>query len=483
MIIGKNQYLFTDYSKETLVVDCDRTLQVGTHTFFLGSECRSTHVCKDGRHLVLLGYCVHTQVPELNCEQMCDQLLCELNATCSNVAEATLYWGGRWVAFGYVENCWYIWSDACGLKQCFVRNAEHLTAASQARYIAQLHNLPEDLAAVDYIQKASSENEEYCWPVFTTRYKEVKRLLPNHVWKQGTVCAERMNTILPIVSTKNQTVQAVQLLSGAMKAASNICPLAVTLTAGWDSRLVLAACKKAEVEAQTVTLQYADMPETHPDIVIAAQVAKKEGFTHQILRCEGTTDFLEVYMQHGENAHPYWVQMAQQTAQNFDGCLWVKGSCNEILRNPNGILYNWQITPQILCKLFHLPQTDFAVTAVKAWLADARVYCKKNHIRLLDLFYWEHRMGSWLAECLNEADIASDMFSPFNVRAYLSVGYQLPWQQRMAPNYKSFLRVLLQCGVGAEQLLTNRTCVKQAIKHLLKYRLHLGYGLFLQLRI
>lgn len=487
MKIGRNQFLFTRRGDLLPKIDCEKTLIVEEYAFFLGRDCSYVQALKGNRKLVLLGYCVNTEILDESGQQMCNQLLSDLDEECTNVAELTQSWGGRWVAFAHIHDRWHIWNDACGLKQCFCYEEGSLTVASQARYISWLYALPEHPAALEYIEAAMKMDKEYCWPVDATRYQKVIRLLPNHLWKQGNCRATRMKNILPPIEGGSSASKSMALLSSTMQGAAAHKPLILTLTAGWDSRLVLAACRALKKEVRCLTLQYANMPDTHPDIRIARELAASMGVDHTVRRCaiEDRT-FVAEYRAHSENSHDYWIQMAQEThLGGYGGALWVKGACNEILRNPNGVLYDWQVGPKILCKLFQLPQTKFSLKALNRWLESARPYCKKNSIRLLDLFYWEHRMGSWLAECLNEADIASDMFSPFNVRNYLSVGYQVPLKQRMAPRYEYFTHMLQESAPECAQVPINNNRYRSAkarAKLLLKNRLHLLYGILLKIR-
>jgi hypothetical protein len=174
--------------------------------------------------------------------------------------------------------------------------------------------------------------------------------------------------------------------------------------------------------------------------------------------------------------------MAQGIMENgYFNALWVKGSCNEILRNSSGILYNWQISADVLCKLFFIPRTSFAFDAVQQWLEGARPFCKENGYRLLDLFYWEHRMGSWLAECLNEADISGEMYSPFNLRAYMDLVNVVPVKERISPSYSWFNLLLKEgqmsihgCHINGER---GGSLIRK-IKLLIKNHLHIIYGFY-----
>ncbi|WP_213810180.1 hypothetical protein [Jeotgalicoccus sp. WY2] len=50
--------------------------------------------------------------------------------------------------------------------------------------------------------------------------------------------------------------------------------------------------------------------------------------------------------------------------------------------------------------------------------------------QVLDLYYWEHRMGRWHPELLNETDLAFDTFLPFNLRAILDIGMAFSFEKR-----------------------------------------------------
>ncbi|KKK33962.1 hypothetical protein WN59_10195 [Salinicoccus sediminis] len=49
---------------------------------------------------------------------------------------------------------------------------------------------------------------------------------------------------------------------------------------------------------------------------------------------------------------------------------------------------------------------------------------------ILDLFYWEDRMGGWHSEVLNETDAAFDTLLPFNMRAIIDISLSFPVSER-----------------------------------------------------
>jgi len=83
----------------------------------------------------------------------------------------------------------------------------------------------------------------------------------------------------------------------------------------------------------------------------------------------------------------------------------------------------------------------FASVSFDKWLGGLE---RKTNIRLLDLFYWENRVGNWLTTCQAEFDTAwQDIFTPFNCRLLLMNMLSVPEKYRRPPDYL-FYRKLIQ---------------------------------------
>ncbi|MCC7238163.1 MAG: hypothetical protein IT421_01480 [Candidatus Brocadia sp.] len=69
-----------------------------------------------------------------------------------------------------------------------------------------------------------------------------------------------------------------------MKSASNRFDLTVGLTAGLDSRLVLAASKEISNKLSYTSLRQIDKPDNYPDIIIPSTLLSKLGLKHDIVK-------------------------------------------------------------------------------------------------------------------------------------------------------------------------------------------------------
>lgn len=483
--IDRNQYFFAPKGViGSNDVTCSRSFLFKDYIVFLGEKCECASVNDEERTALLLGYVIDADKKVFDAEELLHEFIRSIKPDSSNIADCVKYWGGRWVLIFAVGETVNVITDTCGLKQVFYYThniKDSLTIASQARYISALYSLGEANGARRYFNSAMRTNKEYSWPANATLYERVKRLLPNHILSDNGSSPIRFAPTG--YKVPKQAVRMAELLKNQMRGMQSHYKSAVTLTAGWDSRIVLATADRKNPNTVTVTLKYDGVSENTLDIEVPKKIAQKEGIEHRTVVCLPTNEAFEKrYKAHGENAHTYWSQMAQAVEENsFKDYYLVKGSCNEVLRCSSGVLYNWQVNASVLCELFQIPYDDFSKRVLTEWIENARPYCNRNGLRLLDLFYWEHRCGSWLAECLNENDLVGETFTPFNCRAYLELGLTVMEPHRTSPDYRLFGEIIKMCGLNTDIPINSGrySSLKSKFKCLLKNRLHLLYGLVL----
>lgn len=479
MKIGRNQYLIVPWDMENKF-EYDQMLELGHYHVLLGERTQCKYIRSAEREWLLIGYAIDAQHPQddegkmlTRLDEGCDKNLC-------NLADQTLYWGGRWVLFSLRGSSLSAITDCCGLKQLFHGCN---VFGSQSRYVAMAINAEADVEAESYIKQTMAHDKEYAWPLDVTPYNNIKRLLPNHIYDKGEIQRIQPREHFSGMRQEKRVCAVADLLKKMMQAASFRTNLAVTLTAGWDSRLVLAACDEVKEKIDVVTLKYHHIADSHIDIQIPKHLCEKYGYMHKTLPCKSLeTDFVEAYKVHSENAHEYWMQMTQSVRDyGYEDWFWTKGSCNEVSRNSSGILYDWQVNTRVLSKLYGVLPCDYSKAIIGKWLESAKVYAAETGYSVLDLFYWEHRLGSWLAECLNEADVVGETFTPFSVRAYFELIKDVPVSERISPDYRFFGEVLKASGMSLDIPVNPHRydSLSAKMKCLLKNKWHLLYGMIL----
>jgi hypothetical protein len=122
----------------------------------------------------------------------------------------------------------------------------------------------------------------------------------------------------------------------------------------------------------------------------------------------------------------------------------IKGNCSEICRC---FYYNKGNHPpfipvnQIIDLEGGWRELPFACEAISEWYDKTKSVSEATGVDLLDLFYWEHRMGSWQAQSQLEQDIAQETYTPFNHRGLLEKMLSIPTSYRSAPHYDLYKKL------------------------------------------
>ncbi len=183
-----------------------------------------------------------------------------------------------------------LFNDALGLRQIHHTTPAYrggLWVMSQPGILAWLKKLEIDDTALGFIDSFEvRKHSEYRWPGTATAFNEIKHLLPNHYLDLASGECRRYWPEAPIEPRGLDTgiEQAIELLRGLMTAASRRCDLVLGMTAGYDSRIVLAASTQIRRELSAVTVRQGRMPDDHQDIVVSARLLARVGMPHDIIK-------------------------------------------------------------------------------------------------------------------------------------------------------------------------------------------------------
>ncbi len=341
-------------------------------------------------------------------------------------------------------------SDACALRSLFyTRRSGRLYAASQPLLLNRVVPLVRSDRYEQYhaLSKRDKSGGHYI-PAGSSFYEEVHHLVPNHYYDSHSGRQVRFFPHRPLeLLNPPQAVEAYSsLLVKTMKAASQRFRLALPVTAGWDSRVLLAASRQIADRLFLHTLQYRTLTHDSDDIRVPAHMLGDLGLRHHVLDCRKPMDpeFAKIYTSNTDYPHlEHWGAVANGMRGLYpDNYVNIKGNCAEITR-----CFNYKKTgihPDITS---HEPLAEyvrgwkrlpFAQVQLKQWFEGAAGPVAANRYLLLDLYYWEHRMGSWQAQNQLELDIVQETFTPFNNRKLIDIGLGVDPALRHAPDYPFF---------------------------------------------
>lgn len=390
--------------------------------------------------ITLLGYVLDPNDPHATDSEIIDNLMRKLHVARSldEIFAFTYEFGGRWILIVEKDNDIWLFNDPMGLRQVFYTNnaiSKEIWCATQPGIISEILNLEMDKEAVKvYINLDVYKNWEEClWPGDGSPYKEITHLLPNRYLDLNTGSCYRYwpDRNLDQLSIEEVVEENATLLKNLIKSAYNRFKLAFTITAGWDTRLLLAASKEF-----SSSLYYFSVwrKGKERDAIIPRRLLPKLGLKHNVIKypLRMEEEFERIYKRNVTGAHYLWGTMAQGLYKEYpQGWVCVKGNAAEIsrvrFRVPEGEKVTLQKLSMFFLRLSAMPPSIWANENEMArnsyvnklwekWLLElGDIY----NIHVLDLFYWEQGAGNFAATGQAEWDIVQEVFTPYNCRRWL----------------------------------------------------------------
>jgi hypothetical protein len=443
--------------------------------------------------LIMLGYILDPYNTSFDNNQILNLILKDIK-NIDEVFKKLERMCGRFVMIIKVDNDFRIFNDTTGMRQIFYYkdSHNHLWCASQPSIIAEHLNLDVEKEIYDELFKLSifSKTTEYWYPGNSTIFKDIFHLTPNHY-----INLDQLNIVRywPRKKIKNRSYNeclqnSVLLLENLIEAATNRFNLALGISAGYDSRLVLAAGKKVSDKIFYFTHIKEDSDVNMDDVSIPADLLARLNIQHHVIKIPDKmdSDFEKLSRTNVTTARTTKVFNTYALFEYFKNekkeIVLSSGNISEIAkRNVRRLprLPNFLINGFILSSVANMNGSRFAIKKFKDWFVSAKETLKFG-IKIFDLFYWEQRMANWAAMTFSEMDINFENFSPFNCRELLENMISLPLKYRSQPDYifhNELIRTMwpetLQLPINPERnsfkRIFNYFFFKSRIYDLLKY--------------
>jgi len=398
--------------------------------------------------LTLLGYIIDPSQPE----HSNNAVLRGLAVACSNAREVPAQAAeltGRFVLIVDDGNDTLLFHDPCGLREVFhtIDEVGETWCASQPDRIATPLGIQPDEVASEFMASVSFRgHHEPWWPGSTTPYREIRRLQPNHYLDLRTREADRYwpNRPLHDIEPEDAAQIVAQLLRSSVRAAAKRFPLALPVTAGMDSRTILAAARGIRN-----VFHYTAMPhgldEYSADIRIPRRLLRRLGIEHHVLKCPKSMSdvFARTYRANTTPAHDSAGAIAEGLLASYPmGRTMLSGHCAEIARDTFGISHTATPDAPAMAELMGLGKNPMAIRCFNDWLENTAPVAEAFDYRVWDLFFWEQEYATWAANCQSQWDIVHERFTPFNQRGVLRTLLAVDPFFRQGPRYEIHRRIM-----------------------------------------
>lgn len=443
-LLGPRPFVYTTHWKAT---NLTKSFILSTHPN-LDFEIKTVGPCT----LVLLGYIIDPFNPAKTSAEILADIAEKAPPDVLRVIESTTHLSGRWILIYLDSQHSVIFTDPCGLRQVYFRvNNEGIWCSSQPEIIKAATGLSPnaDKSLSEFIKSFDYQRKECALVGDKTRYADCYHLLPNHFLDLSSSSVIRFfPKKKPTAVSIDQAVEiASSLLKGSMDAISQRFSPMLAVTAGWDTRVLLASTKNIYGRIQYYVDRQGVLSLDHPDVQVSQHLCRRLGVNFDVRNSSKDPPrwFMEILSQSLSEARllPKTRMIYAALADGLKS-INVNGNGSEICRNAYdgfGLISGDNISIAQLTGLIGYYKSKFVEYELARWKYDLDLNGAFG-FHILDLLYWEQGMSNWGAQYAAEQDIAIEDFSPFNNRLLFTTLLSLPREYRSGPHFPIYTKLI-----------------------------------------
>lgn len=401
-------------------------------SFTLGWDSRNP-VCitsGNGYQIAVVGRCYDLGLSTGDAQAIGRNLLQALAVGMTAFNQAVYNLAGRFVLVARTPSGIFLETDATGMKAGYYSTGGGVVA-SHSRLAASLAGTtdPSPFGGGGWFGRTKA----FSYPGRCTEYAAVRILTPNTRLSVESGNIERVYPLKEAVSLRadEAAAQILPLMREQLRWLTSIGQPQISLTAGLDSRVTLAASRpyhEACLYFSYATAKGNSIQTTREDLEFASRIAADKGLLHQQVEApeEIPVEIEAIMADNSKRVHARSVAYAYRNQLPTDA-IHIRSNIYEIGR----AYYQYgsrrelpQLTTTRMAELLAKkggPPADSVVAAFDDWAGTTLFDSIPAGYDAYDLYYWEIRMGSWMQAVLLESDIAHDTYTLVNSRRILDL--------------------------------------------------------------
>lgn len=428
-----------------------RALQIGSWVLATHAATAVVYTKRQSQSsfVALIGYAMDLDGRHDDGQRISSDLLNCLERSEREFFEKVSGLAGRYVIFYSFHGLASVIGDACATKATFYAN-DRPVIGSHFQMVAEMAGMGPSSQKLRR-NKDKARHSCYGYAAGATPDRNVSVLMANMVLRINAMRSERFYPFnsLDHLDLKSAASELQELFDTQARLLARRFTCHVSLTAGLDSRVTLAALRP--VKDKVRTFSYITQPAHQIDADVAASIADYLGLDHSILTGDGAdkdqlSDFAKILSKN--NYHRHNVIAAYEYKSYFStNSVHVRSNLFEIGRS----FYRSQrkrddkLDPRGMASLYY---RGFSPAADQDLIAEFGGYVDRSNFNSalfnydpFDIFYWEQRMSCWHAMVVLEADPAVETILLFNSRRCIELALGLELEQRMEGIlFKEFIR-------------------------------------------
>jgi hypothetical protein len=400
-------------------------------------------VMNDTTRIICLGKIVDIRTPNLNNFETVKRLMDELVRGEERFFEALDWTNGRYVIIFSNNGSVKVVTDATGMKSVFYSHEPSMTISSHAALAAINHD--GKIEKVDLLSK-------FGFPGRYTPYSNIYILTPNTYL---TLPDKKIHRFYPRVELQKSELheaadRCVERVLASGEAFLQRYPILMSLTAGLDSRFILACLKPRIHEIQYFTYFKSDHQDEsiYTDVLIASKISKQLNLKFQVANLDKVSvneaynkiSSINTHYNHLRKVSKWYYEQFYNSdvvhlRSNISeiGRAFYSEKLKDLEPLDGHVLLHLYSNKKVENKLKEDPSLKSKYIEIhEDFITTTQFEIGSKYMDYPDLFYWEHRMGAWHSQVVAESDPGLDTISLFNCRKVLECLLALELHERKA---------------------------------------------------
>lgn len=396
----------------------------------------------------MIGFIIDPMNPERTNDDIVKHL-CEHCGSLEEFFRGIQVLSGRYVMICKTGSDFVVVGDACSLRQIFFRfEGDSMVLTSSPRMFIDYFDYTPQISQAkrEFVELPEYKRRLAAWYGDKSIDDRLCKLLPNHYLDLSKREVRRIPPPSRGASDEQAIVDnASSILTGTYSALVRRYQLLQPLTAGWDTRVLLAASRSVKDSVRFYVFDRQSASHS-ADVWVPTNLSKRLGLDFRAAKPPSMSEEL-LAKYNSEHIMPSFGPMMGHIQYHYehsraDNMINVNGNGAEIARCFYGYTKREVSLEMLLTFSGYAHRSAFVEEELARWLPDAKQYAQTAQIPLLDLFYWEQRMGNWGALYPFQQDIAIEEVSPFNNRALLFSLLGVRPERRRYPRYHIFRKLM-----------------------------------------
>lgn len=374
------------------------------------------------RLLILLGYMFDPREPANSNKEILAAVATRVE-TFSDLLCALKGYAGRYVVIFRSPRELAVVHDPLGLREVYyLTRPNRVICGSQPNLVSQFSSpvcaVTSDEGILHFHrEEMKSVRHGRLWVGDETYYDGVRHLLPNHYLDVGSLVAKRYWPAerLELLELQDAVRQTCDYLVGILRAVTLRHPVMMAVTAGLDSRSLLAASRCVRDRIYYFINMEPPLTPKSADVRIPIEMCAVLGIPFHLHEVNGSVDpeFRRIFVANtflsSDRILPTIYNVYYKSHQHRVNLLGV----GEIGRDYYGDAPS-EVDGYYLAHKLKFLKSKYATAQCAKWLAGARAIAESNNVDLMKLFLWEMLLGNWGAVGNSESDIAIEEFDPYD---------------------------------------------------------------------